>query len=343
MNAIGFNRFGSHDVLERIQVDDPTPNGNEAVVRLTYTSANMLDVLVRKGYMPSIAMPHIPGSDVVGTIESTGSDVDEFSNGDLVVSNTLFGCGSCRQCISGNDSVCSQWKVVGRNIWGSYGELVKLPASILVRPPKQLSEEELSCTPLALSTAWRSIHTLANANEGDAVVIKGASGNLGIWTTLLGKAMGLRVIALTRSEDKAKELKIIGADIVINTNEDKDPVKSIKDFTNGNGADFVLESFGSNLEQSLDMLRDGGKVILLGTVAGSSASIDVKKVYLKSKEIIGTHASSRGEFENALMFIASKNIKPIIGKRLSIGDAQKAHKLLENSDVFGKIVLKSKW
>jgi D-arabinose 1-dehydrogenase-like Zn-dependent alcohol dehydrogenase len=302
----------------------------------------MLDVLVRKGYMPKMTMPHIPGSDVVGKIESVGKGVDGFGIGDLVISNTLFGCGSCGYCLSGNESVCEQWKVVGRDIWGSYGELVKLPASILIRPPKQFSQEELSCMPLSLSTAWRSLLTIANAKEGETVVIRGASGNVGIWASLLSKALGLKVIALTRKDGKAQRLKQIGADLVIN-GEDGDITKKIKDFTDGHGADIVLESFGATLGQSIDMLRDGGKAILFGTVAGSAATIDIKSTYLRSKQIIGTHASSKSEFEDALMFIGSRGIKPIVGKLLSISDANKAHKMLEGSEVFGKIVLRSSW
>jgi NADPH:quinone reductase-like Zn-dependent oxidoreductase len=344
MNAIGFNRFGEPDVMERMQLPDPLPSSKEAVVRLSCTSVNTLDTLMRKGYFPNLSMPHVPGSDIVGKIESIGKDVEGFNSGEFVIANALFGCGLCKECLAGNESLCIQWKVFGRDSWGSYGELVKLPADRLIKPPKQFSDEELACMPLSLATAWRSLDTLAKAKNGDVVVIRGASGNVGLWATLLAKSMGLKVIALTRNESKAKNLSKIGADLVLNPSDGgKDIVKEIKDFTNDLGANFVLESFGSTLGQSIDMLKDDGKVVLFGTIGGSNATIDVKRTYLKSRQIVGTHAASKMEFEKALNFVASNNIKPIIGKTLPITEASEAQRLLENSEVFGKIVLKSSW
>lgn len=345
MNAMGFNRFGDEDVLEHISAADPEPGENDAVIRIKYTSLNMLDVLVRKGYAPmGTTFPHVPGSDVVGTIESLGSNVNGFNAGDEVIANTLFGCGSCPACISGYESTCSKWKVVGRDLWGSYGELVKIPSSLMVRPPENYDVKELACMPMSLSVIWRSLRTIADAHPGDYIVIKGASGNAGIFALLLSKAMGLNTIALTRSEEKSTKLKNLGADFVINTTlSDKDVTNEVLGITNGNGSDFVLESFGSTLEQSMEMLRDGGKVILYGTLTGAEATVDIKKMYLRSKTVIGTHACGKKEFEAALSFVSSKNIRPVINRVMDIKDAAKAHSMLQNSENFGKIVLEHKW
>lgn len=344
MNAIGFNEFGWADVLKQLKLEEPVPEDDEVIVRLASTSVNMLDILVRKGYMGlNITMPHVLGADVVGKVEKLGKNVDEFAIGDMIIANSLLSCKSCKACLSGNEAMCYAWKTVGRDVWGSYGELVKLKSSLLIRPPGRFTEDELACMPLSLATSWRAIHTLAKAKPGDTIVIRGASGNVGIFSTLIAKAIGLKVIALTRKEDKAKRLGSLKADLVINTGDgNADVIKEVKDFTDG-GADFVLESFGSTLEQSAEMLHDGGKVILFGTIAGSTASIDVKKVYLRSKEIIGTHVASKSEFEEALDFIALNNIKPIIGKAMPITDAPAAHTLFERSETFGKIVLRHKW
>ena len=290
MNAIGFNKFGSADVLERLEVKNLVPDENEVTIRIAYTSVNMLDILVRKSYIGlNISMPHVPGADVCGKIEAVGKGVSEFSPGEDVIAHTMLACGLCRECLSGNEAICSRYKIVGRDMWGSYGELIKLPSSLVVKSPKQLSQKELACMPLCIATSWRALHTLADAKEGDTVVVRGASGNVGITSVLLGKAMGLKVIAITRDEDKAMRLKQLNADTVIST-KDSDVVKDVKEFTGGVGADFVLDPLGSTLEQSVEMLHDGGKVILFGTAAGSMSSIDVKKIYLRSKKIVGTRA-----------------------------------------------------
>ena len=91
------------------------------------------------------------------------------------------------------------------------------------------------------------------------------------------------------------------------------------------------------------MLHNGGKIILFGTTAGSQANVDVKKIYFGFKHIIGNTASSKADFEDSLKFMNSKNIKPIIGKRMSIKNAADAQKALENSEVFGKIILAHDW
>lgn len=345
MNAVGLERFGNPEVLHRMEVADPVPSENEVVVRVPSTSVNMLDVLVRKGYTSlGITMPHVIGTDVSGKIELVGKNVKGFAAGDAVISNSLFGCGTCNACTSKNESVCQKWKVVGRDIWGSYGELVKLPSSLLIASPKGFNQEELGCMPLSLGTSWRLLHTLADAHEGDTVVIRGASGNVGIFSTMIAKAMGLNVIALTRNEGKAAKLKQLKADSVINVSDPgNDAQKQVMDLTYGNGADFVLESQGSSLEQSLEMLKNNGKVLLFGTIAGSQAALDVKKVYLKSRCIMGSIASSKQELREALNFIASNNIKPIIAKSLPMESAPEAHEMLERSEHFGKIVLRHNW
>ncbi len=344
MKALGFNKFGDRDVLEELEVDAPVPGNNDVIIRMKYTSVNMLDILVRKSYVGlCITMPHILGADVSGEVEAVGKGVSGFNPGDSVIAHALLTCGSCDACLSGNEAACSKYKIVGRDMWGSYGELVMLPDSLVIGAPSEFSMEELACLPLSLATSWRALHTLAGAREGNSVIVRGTSGNVGIISTLLAKSMGLKVIALTRSKEKEKRLKDMKADLVINTNDaDRDIVNEVRDFTGG-GADFALESFGSTLEQSADMLHDGGKIILFGTVAGSAANIDVKKLYLRSKTVIGTHISSRAEFEDALNFVSSKGIKPIIGKRMSIKDAAEAHRMLESSEIFGKIVLKHDW
>ena len=344
MKAMELVDFGGPEALRETEVADPVPVAGEVVIRVKSTSINMLDLLVRKGYVKQLVkLPHVSGSDVCGRIESVGTGVEGFGIEDVVMANPFIPCKSCEACLSNNESICYKWKIIGRDTWGSYGELVKLPASLLVKAPTNLNVEELGCIPLSLSSAWKCIK-LAEPKEADTVIIRGASGNVGIFATMIAKAKGLKVIALTRSADKAAKLRSLNADIVINTDgKEQDLVKEIKDITNGNGADFLLEPFGSTLDQSLDMVHNGGKIILFGTMTGSQANVDVKKIYFGFKHIIGNTASSKTDFEDSLKFIGANNIKPLIGKRMSIKNVAEGQQMLENSEVFGKIVLTHDW
>ncbi len=341
MRAVGFLEFGESTVLREMELPDPKAGEGEAVVRVSTTSVNVLDVMVRRGYKGiSLTLPHVPGTDVVGRIEALGPGASGFSVGDKIIAAPLFGCGICPACLSGNEVMCRNYGAIGRNIWGSYGSLVRLKASLLLRQPPGFSDDELATLPLSLSTAWRAIR-LAAPSPGSTGVVWGASGNVGLFSVLLLKSMGVRVVSLTRSDMKAQRLKALGSDLVVNTVSGTDAIrKEVLDFTDGLGAEFVIDSFGSTIKDSLNLTREAGKVICFGVTGGDNAEISVKDIYLKAREVIGTHAANRSEFADALSYVAARNIHPIIGKVMGIGDAAKAHSMLEQSEVFGKLVLR---
>ncbi len=345
MKAIGFNRFGGPEVLEELELEDPILEEGYALVRLSATSVNQLDCVVRRGYkgMLNIKLPHVPGSDVVGTVSAIScTDSPEFAVGDRVVANTLLGCGRCDMCTSGNEMLCRSWSIIGRNIWGSYGSIVRLPTSILIKAPDSFTDAELACMPLSLSTAWRALKTLSGLSEGDTVAIRATSGNVEIFAALLSKDMGINIIGFSRGKRRAKELERIGVKFVVDQEmQPEDITKEVMDYTNGRGVDAVLESVGMTLPGSMDIVRPGGRIIVYGILGGIEATINIMKTYLKSVSIIGTHVSTKREFEEVLAFMSSKNIKPIIGKRLPLSRAAEANALFESSKVFGKLVLEN--
>ncbi len=345
MKAMGFYKTGGPEVLQAVDVPDPMPGSSEITIRVDYTSINNLDVLMRSGGTKiNFNLPHIPGSDISGRIELAGSEVKDFGVGERVVVNPVYGCGNCRQCKTGNEVICREWKVPGMHIWGSYGEVVKIPAATVIRPPKAFSPEELGCMPLCLSVSWRALHTVANAKEGEAVAIRGASGNAGIFAVLLAKAMGLKVIALTRSPQKKEKLLKIGADHVIDSeDEGRAASKEVLELTGGEGVDIVVDPLGSTLDDSIAMLKPKGRVVVFGTTAGTESTISIKNFYWKSASIFGVHNANKKELAEALEFAERKGIKPIIASKMKIKEAEQAHRLFSQSSQFGKILMKHEW
>ncbi|MDE1761728.1 MAG: zinc-binding dehydrogenase [Candidatus Micrarchaeota archaeon] len=343
MKAVGFKKYGGVEVIEQLDVGTPQLGENDVLIHTSYTSINRLDILVRSGYHGlKLPMPHIPGSDVVGRIEAIGSSVQGFSEGELVVANTVFGCGRCAKCAAGDEVSCREWKVHGMHTDGSYAQLVRVPASTLVRPPKELSEEDLACIPISLSISWRSIVTLGKGKEGQTIVIRGASGNVGIFATMIAKALGMRVIAISRNEEKRARLKQLGADAFVDSSLGKEETaKQIMDLTEGTGADLTIDPFGATLGESILFTGHGGKVAVFGTVRGTESTVSIPGTYLKNITVFGTHNENKAQFEEALRFIAQKKIKPIIATRLPLERAAEGQDMLEKSEPFGKILLKT--
>lgn len=342
MKAIGFYKHGGPDVLQEIEVDKPKPGPNEIEIKMEATSVNRFDILVRVGYHGlDLSMPHIPGADVVGRVSAIGENVTEVGVGEDVVSNTLYGCGKCAQCMSGNEICCNNWKIIGLQQWGAYGEYVNVPAQAVVRAPGPIAKEELATMPISMGVAWRAIHTVANARSGETIVIRGASGNVGIFALMIAKKLGLKVIALTRGEKRQAELKAIGADLILDTLSEKDKIiKDVKSFTDDDGADIVLDPFGSTINESVDMLRQGGTVVSYGVLTGLNSELNAKSFYLKSASIKGFHNTNKKDFIEAIDFALKNNIRPKISKIMDIREARKAQELLDSNALFGKIVLK---
>ena len=342
MRAVAFYEHGPPDVLRMTEIKDPNPERGYAIIRISKTSVNRLDILTRYGYVGlKTEMPHIPGSDVSGTIEAIDEhDSSDLSEGDRVISHPLITCGLCDMCKSGREILCREWQVTGRETDGSYAELAKVRISSLVRQPKGLSAEEAASLPLSLSTAWRAVKSLSNTEDGDTIGITGASGNVGIFATMISKALGMRVLAFSRDKRREAGLKRIGADLVIDSNLGKDGIiREVMDYTDGYGVNAVIDCLGADIDTCVNIVGDGGTIVSYGTLIGSDAQIDMREIYLKSIRLVGTHVSSKSEFVDAIDFISRNGIKPVIGKVLSIRDAAEANRLLEKSEIFGKIIL----
>ncbi|MCL5008611.1 MAG: zinc-binding dehydrogenase [Candidatus Marsarchaeota archaeon] len=343
MKAMGFNRHGTSEVIEEAELKDPAPENGEVLVRLKSTSVNRLDILVREGiHGMQLGMPHVPGSDILGTVEKNGENAGMFSQGDLVLGNTVYGCGTCDKCAAGNENLCMQWKCIGLHVNGTYGELISVPERILSPAPKTYSEDELAALPLDLSVAWRALHTLSNAQTGETVLVRGASGNVGIFAIKLARAMGLNVIAATRSAEKESMLKAAGADSVISAADAISIKNAVMSATQDRGADIIIETMGRPLDESVNLAAYSGRIVAFGTIAGAESSINVRRLYLRNISILGMHNASKHEFDDALEFAIKKGIRPAIAKKLPITDAAEAQRCLESSAYFGKIILQHK-
>ncbi len=345
MKVMGFSEHGNYEVIKEFSIDDPKVSDSNILIRIDMTSINTLDLMTRNG-IPGFKfnMPHVPGSDVIGRIEAIGKNVTNFSVGDKVIVNTVYGCGKCQKCKSGYEAQCPSWKCLGLHINGSYSELISVPSSCVSIVPSGFSDEELSAMPLHAPLAWRNIKKLANAVEGETILVRGASGNVGIFAILFSLALKLNVIALSSSPEKEDKIKKLGKVTVLSSNKPIEELnKEVLNITNGKGADIILESFGSTLGNSVDLAAYNARIISFGVLTGAESSLNVRKLYLKNISILGTHNASKSEFDEALEFVSKNNIHPIINSSFNIKEASKAQSMFEKHNLFGKIILKNRF
>lgn len=339
MKAVGFDKFGSPEVLKVIEFQDPVPEEDEIVIRLYNTSLNRLDTLVRSGKARgSFDLPHIPGQDVVGVIEKVGNKVKGFSEGEFVVANSLWGCGNCFYCLSGNETMCPEWKGISLHSKGTYAELTKVKYTRLIRPPKNLSSIDLAAMILTYTAAWRALVTLGELSSDSTVLVWGASGGVGSFAVKIAKSFGAKVIASYGSDFKKDVITKLNPDLIVNHNSEN-AAKEILDFTDGKGVDIVLEVFsGPNLNRSIQVAKPGGKVIVLGVLQGTKSEIDIMQFYRRDIRIIGTHHANNWEIKKALEYAAKNNLKPMIMDIVDLKSAAYYHKLMEEGKVYGKVV-----
>jgi len=340
MKAVMFREYGGPSVLVEVEAEDPRPGPGEVIVRISSTSVNRIDTFMRSGVEGyKVTLPHIPGSDVVGFVEEVGEGVTWLDKGDFVVANPLYGCGRCYNCSRGLEVLCDEWRMIGYHTWGSYAELVKVPARTLIKLSKPpLDPSVMGVVPQAYFTAWRAMK-VANVKPGDKVLVWGATGGVGVFAVQIARYLGATVIGVGGPEWKLSKLRELGVDLALSY-FDPGLKASILEFTEGAGVDVVINSVGGGtLHDSIEVARRGAAIVTFGWLAGASVNLPVRRFYVKNLKLIGVTLSTRADAIEALEILKTGKIRPVIGTTLKLWDASRAHEMLEKGEVFGKILL----
>lgn len=354
MKAVVFEEHGGIEKLQLRDVPEPRVSPNEALIRVRASACNFNDIWARRG-LPGmkIILPHISGSDASGEIVALGSEVDAsagaggFSNlnlkvGDEVVVHCGISCRVCDACTNGQEYFCKQFKIWGFQTGpndGSHAEYIKVPAVNVLPKPKNLTWEEAASMPLVLVTVWRMLVTRARIRPGDYVLVLGAAGGLGVMAVQICKLFGAHAIAVGANEEKLELARTLGADFFINrkTQNIYDEVRKI---TNGRGADIAFEHVGeATWQQSIQSLKWGGTLVTCGATTGFIGATDIRYLWNKQMNFLGSHLGSKAELADAMRFVETGQIRPVISHVMPLADIGKAQEIMENSDVTGKIVL----
>jgi NADPH:quinone reductase-like Zn-dependent oxidoreductase len=340
MRAAFFRAHGGPEVLEIGEAPEPVVATGTVVVGVRAVALNHLDLWVRRG-IPGLKLdlPHIGGSDIAGVVEEVGSAVEGWAVGDRVAVNPSLWCGSCSFCEAGEESLCRSFQILGEHVAGGTADRVRVPSTNLFRIPDSLDFEAAAAAPLVYQTAWRAVRSRGKVSAGDTLLVTGSSGGVSTAAIQIGKHLEARVIALTSGAENVRRCEALGADVVLDRLQ-TDLVAKIRALTDGSGVDVIVDSVGEALwEDCLRCLGSGGKLVTYGATTGARVSLDIRHVFWKQLQVIGSTMASRSEFDEVMGLVADGEFRPVIDSVLPLDRIREAHEALEAGAVFGKLVL----
>ncbi len=324
MKAIIVEKPGDESALKLAEVPDPKIKPDELLIRVRAAGVNRADILQRQGfYPPPPGASEIIGLECAGEVEAVGSAVTGWKVGDRAMA-LLPGGGYAEKAAA------------------HHGSAIKIPAS--------LSFEEAAGFPEVFLTAFLNLFMLADIKSGESALIHGGGSGVGTASIQLLKEAHVRVIVTAGSDAKCEQCLKHGADVAINYNSAPFP-EGVKTATNGRGADVILDSIGGPyLSPNIESLAHGGRLVLIGMMQGTRAEIDLSAVLRRHLKIFGSTLRTRPASEKAQIVAAflkqfgpafeAGRLRPPIYKAVPASEAPTAHRMMQASEHFGKIVLK---
>lgn len=339
MHAIVVREHGGVDRLERLYVADPVAGAGEAIIAPRAVALNHLDIWVRRG-VPGhrFPLPLIAGAEVAGVIEEIAPNA-RWKEGDAVIVAPGFSCGLCIACLSGNDSLCLGFGIFGEARNGGAAEKMVVPIRNLLRKPAALTFPEAAAVPLDFQTAWHMLVARAQLRPGETVLVQAGGSGVGSAAVQIAKLWGATVFATVGSPEKAARAKMLGADETI-LYRDVDFLVEVRRLTGKRGVDVVVEHVGGEtFEKSVKALARGGRLATCGATSGADATINIRQVFFKLLSILGSTMGSIAELHEILQHVESGRLRPVVDRVLPLTQIGEAHRVLENREAFGKIVL----
>jgi crotonyl-CoA carboxylase/reductase len=355
------------DAFQIEEIEVPEPGAFEVVVRVMAAGVNFNNVWAALGTPVSVFRyhpeedHHIGGSDASGIVWKVGEGVTRWKPGDEVVIH-------CNQAsyedpeVHGLDPLAApSQKIWGyETSWGSFAQFTKVQAQQLLPKPANLTWEEAASYGLTYFTAYRMLFDRAKLQAGHRVLIWGAAGGLGVFATQLCKMAGAESVGVVSSDQKGELVKQLGAKDFINRNEfagmmrkggetpaeEKERFgvsrafgKRVKEIL-GEAPDIVFEHVGqATFPTSVFVVRPFGKVVICGATSGYNLDFDVRYLWMRQKEILGSHFANAWEANKANDLIEQAKVRPVLWKVMGFEGVAEAHQLMRENKHQGKIAI----
>lgn len=325
------DRF-SLDQLTSTERPRPEPGSCQVLLRMRAVSLNYRDLLVVKGqYNPRQLLPLVPCSDGVGEVEAIGDGVTRIAVGDRVA--TLF----CQRWYGGPPDRQKLRATLGSPLDGVLGEYLVLSEEGVVRVPDYLSDVEAATLPCAALTAWSALVTQGRVGAGDTVLVQG-TGGVSLFALQIALLHGARVIVTSSRAEKLAKVRELGSWAEINYVDEPEWGKRAREMTGG--VDHVIEVGGAGtLAQSLQAVRIGGQISLIGMLAGTRTELDVLPILMQNVRIQGILVGSRDGFEAMNRALDQHQLRPVVDRVFAFADAPRAFAYLAQGRHVGKIAI----
>ena len=342
MRAVMYDAFGAPPSVRA--VPDPTPLPTGVVVRVMATGLCRSDWHGWQGHDADISqLPHVPGHELAGVVESVGADVRQWTVGDRVTVPFICACGACEQCASGNEQVCDFQEQPGFSHWGSFAELVALHnADVnLVALPDDVDFVTAAALGCRFATAWRAVVLRGRVQRGEWVAVHGCGG-VGLSAVMIAVDAGARVVAIDAQPAALTRAAAFGAAHTIATGEDV--VETVRTITGG-GAHLSIDAIGSPsvAEASVSGLRKRGRHVQVGLLPPElgSPALPMGRVISWELEILGCHGLQAHEYPRMLARVGSGGIpiERLADQRISLDDAPEALMAMSRPGAVGVTVI----
>jgi NADPH2:quinone reductase len=323
MRVIEISTPGGPEVLTVADRPVPVAGVGELLIKVAAAGVNRPDVFQRKGaYPPPAGASDIPGLEIAGTVVARGAGADSFAVG---------------------DAVCAL--VAG----GGYAEFCVAPAPQCLPVPRGLTLVEAASLPETFFTVWSNVFDRGRLAAGESFLVQGGTSGIGVAAIQIARALGSRVFATAGSAAKCAACERLGAERAVNYRTE-DFVEVTRSATAGRGVDLILDMIaGEYLPREIAALADEGRLVLISTLGGAKAEIDVRAVLAKRLTITGSTLRVRSvEFKRAIAqkllanvwpLLDAGMVKPLVHATFPLERASDAHRLMESGEHIGKIVL----
>lgn len=318
MRAIQVEEFGGPEVLRMVDAPEPEPGDGQVLIKVSRAGINYADTMARQdAYVEAQTLPFIPGVEVAGTVERAADGLEE---GQRVVAF----------------------------VSGAYAEYAVGPAATCVPLPEGADDEQALAVLLQGLTAWHILKTSARVADGESVVVHAAAGGVGSLSVQLAKRFGAgNVIATASSEEKRQLATDLGADATVDSRSD-DLAGALREANGGEAVDVVLEMAGGPVfDQSLEALAPFGRLVTYGAASGEANAPSSFDLLSGSKTVVGFYLfhvlgdeeQTARPLEQMFEWVASGELRPIVGGTYPLSEASRAHEEMEGRGTSGKLLL----